>query len=420
VDYRVNGDFSGTDGNFPGSLEDLKCAVRWLRHNASLFRVEPTKVYALGEAAGAHHAAMLAVTGAEAGYDESCGGAETESDFLQGVVDFYGQVDWAGMAQQLIARGGQGIRRSEQNLVGSDCETEPDISTLCAEASVAAHLDATDPPFFISHSVDDSTIPVEQSQNLNALLVAGGHSPTYAEVTAQPHGYFAAFQSAEVRSVRDRILSWLANPAGPTSGSSSSASAASSSASSFATLSSSSSSSAAASSSSAASSSASSTGGLTTLPPLKIGVMVHIETQDAWQNPDQLFESYINRIRNDFLPWLTAHGARFTWEFRGEITELLKERDPTLIDELLAAGQGVGVHADLGYPESQTTLSEFTTDLSSLRTELLELYPETQHVSGICSSLDWVTAARDAGYLFTTGNVAYCVMSMPYEDRPAE
>jgi len=34
--------------------------------------------------------------------------------------------------------------------------------------------------------------------------------------------------------------------------------------------------------------------------------------------------------------------------------------------------------------------------------------------------LDWVKAAIDADYEFTTGTVAYCVMSMPESIRPAE
>jgi hypothetical protein len=146
--------------------------------------------------------------------------------------------------------------------------------------------------------------------------------------------------------------------------------------------------------------------------------MVHLETQSVWQEPDTHFQSYVDRIRNNFLPWISAHGARFTWEFRGEIVELIKERGDPIIDELLAAGQGVGVHADKGYPASDQ--DTFTGELTDLKTEMLEAYSGVRHLSGICSEHDWVTASLDAGFLFATGNVAYCVMSMPYEDRPAE
>jgi len=43
-----------------------------------------------------------------------------------------------------------------------------------------------------------------------------------------------------------------------------------------------------------------------------------------------------------------------------------------------------------------------------------------RHVSGICSYSDWVSAAADAGYKFTSSQVAYCVSSLPEKQRPVE
>jgi hypothetical protein len=152
-------------------------------------------------------------------------------------------------------------------------------------------------------------------------------------------------------------------------------------------------------------------------PALLLGVMVHLETKMAWQDP-AFFTQYIDRIRKDYLPVLAAQGARFTWEVRGELTAMIEEQNDPILDELLAAGQGVGVHADKGFPES--TQTTFTAELSGLRAGLLALVPEVRHVSGICSGLDWVSAALDAGYASATGNVAYCVMSLPEAERPPE
>lgn len=143
--------------------------------------------------------------------------------------------------------------------------------------------------------------------------------------------------------------------------------------------------------------------------PLLLGVMVHVETRDAWLDP-AYFQPYIDRIRGEFLPLLTAHGARFTWEFRGEIRDRIDETGDPILDELAAAGQGIGVHADKGYPPSSQ--EAFTAELSALAID------GVRHVSGICSEHDWVTAAIDAGFAFTTGTVAYCVMSLPYDERP--
>lgn len=205
VDYRVNRDFEDDDPDFPRPLEDLKCAVRWLRQRAATLRVDPEHVFALGGSAGGNLTALLGVTGGEAGYDTACGGAEAEPDLLSGVVDYYGPVDFAGLAQQRA----DGLGGSEARYVGSECTGEPDLGTLCLDASVAGHLDAADPPFFVAHSDDDPVVPVQQSRDLVDLVSAAGLPIEYREITGQGHGWHAAFNNAEVAAIRDEILVWL-------------------------------------------------------------------------------------------------------------------------------------------------------------------------------------------------------------------
>jgi acetyl esterase/lipase len=55
VGYRLHG-----DAPFPASLQDVDCAVRWLRANAARFNVDPDRIGAYGHSAGAHLALMLA------------------------------------------------------------------------------------------------------------------------------------------------------------------------------------------------------------------------------------------------------------------------------------------------------------------------------------------------------------------------
>jgi acetyl esterase/lipase len=55
VGYRLHG-----EAPFPASVEDVDCAVRWLRAHASQFNVDPDRIGAYGHSAGAHLALMLA------------------------------------------------------------------------------------------------------------------------------------------------------------------------------------------------------------------------------------------------------------------------------------------------------------------------------------------------------------------------
>lgn len=154
------------------------------------------------------------------------------------------------------------------------------------------------------------------------------------------------------------------------------------------------------------------------LPPLKLGVMVHLETAAAWENP-AVYERYIDQLRDAYLPLLVAHGAKFTWQLRGELTLKIVERGDTILDDLVAAGQGLGVHADKGFP-APASQAVFVAQLTALRDQLLAVQPGFRNVSGICSESDWVSAAADAGFAFASGSVGYCAMSLPLADRPPE
>jgi acetyl esterase/lipase len=56
IDYRVGG-----RSQFPAPLQDVKAAVRFLRANAERFGIDPARICALGEAAGAPLALLTAL-----------------------------------------------------------------------------------------------------------------------------------------------------------------------------------------------------------------------------------------------------------------------------------------------------------------------------------------------------------------------
>ena len=57
IDYRLN-----QDAAFPACIEDVKCAVRWLKAHAKELKIDPERIGAFGHSAGAHLALMLAVS----------------------------------------------------------------------------------------------------------------------------------------------------------------------------------------------------------------------------------------------------------------------------------------------------------------------------------------------------------------------
>ncbi|WP_448543261.1 hypothetical protein [Roseiflexus sp.] len=149
---------------------------------------------------------------------------------------------------------------------------------------------------------------------------------------------------------------------------------------------------------------------------LYLGIMVHLE---GW-NDDQdqaRFARHVQLMR-EYASLFETYGARLTWESKEVTDGALKWGDNVLL-EMQQRGHGVGVHADIG-GQKNYDCSRFAADLRAEKEQLESLGVTVRHVSGIISHCDWVTAAADAGYLFTTGNVAYAVMSMPEENRPPE
>ena len=155
---------------------------------------------------------------------------------------------------------------------------------------------------------------------------------------------------------------------------------------------------------------------------LDLGIMIHIEGWTEEPSIESQFIDHAETVRN-FATILEDGGLRGTFEVRTEFIQASKNWDDNVILELYERGHGIGVHADWGGNLERDNLDQelFAHKLTVLKNELEDLIGlEVRHVSGICSELDWVEAAIDVGYEFTTGGVAFCVMSMPEENRPEE
>jgi hypothetical protein len=144
--------------------------------------------------------------------------------------------------------------------------------------------------------------------------------------------------------------------------------------------------------------------------------MVHLEGWKDDLDPAR-FERHAQLMR-EYASLFETYGAKLTWESK-EVTDGALKWGDTVLLEMQQRGHGIGVHADIGGQKTYDC-SRFSADLRAEKEQLESLGVAVRHVSGIVSHCDWVTAASDAGYLFTTGNVAYAVMSMPPESRPAE
>src|SRR5712692_6733292 len=73
---------------WPAQIEDVKCAIRYLRASAATYGIDPTRIGVWGGSAGGHLVAMLGTAGPSAGYD--VGQYLDQSSAVQAVVDEWG------------------------------------------------------------------------------------------------------------------------------------------------------------------------------------------------------------------------------------------------------------------------------------------------------------------------------------------
>ncbi|MGC9472348.1 MAG: alpha/beta fold hydrolase [Bacteroidales bacterium] len=153
VEYRLTG-----EAPFPACIEDVKCAVRWLRAHADQYRVDPERIGGYGHSAGAHLALMLAMCPDTAGL-EGDGGWDEYSSRLNVVV------------------GGS-----------TPTELGRDVPMAKPEWWPIGYIAADHPPIFIIQGSDDRIVRAELTEDFVEKMKAAGADIEYLKIDGAGHG----------------------------------------------------------------------------------------------------------------------------------------------------------------------------------------------------------------------------------------
>ena len=171
INYRL-----GPKYIFPAQIEDVRCAVRFLRANASKYNLDPEQIGAIGGSAGGHLVALLGASDKDAGWD--VGEYSDQSSRVQAVVDMFGPADL-----KVMSAGSS--RRYMLQLFGAANIDDPAL----LKYSPVSYLTKDDPPFLILHGERDEIVPLEQSQILYDKLKAAGIPAELVVVKNAGHGF---------------------------------------------------------------------------------------------------------------------------------------------------------------------------------------------------------------------------------------
>ncbi len=182
VEYRLAPEFP-----YPAALEDVECALGWVRRHAAEDGVDPDRVALLGRSAGAHLALLAAY---RAGRDAVPTGCEAPAS-VRAVVSLYGPTDLRRGYEDPLRPDLIDARGVLRDFLGGAPDVFPE---RYADATPATWIAAPLPPTLLIHGGADQLVRVDDSRGLAARLRAGGHRASLVELPWSGHGFDAVFQ----------------------------------------------------------------------------------------------------------------------------------------------------------------------------------------------------------------------------------
>jgi acetyl esterase/lipase len=197
INYRLAPTYT-----FPAALEDVRCAVRWVREHATDYGVDPARIAAVGSSAGAHLAALLGTAPESLG---SCGNPAVPSR-VQAVVALFGPMDLTLAAQY------QDAAQVVADFLGATYADDPG---LWQAASPITWVSPDDPPFLLIHGTADTVVPPEHSQLMADALRNAGMEHALVLIPGAGHGLHRPLTSPSAQRALKAMEVFLARHLGP-------------------------------------------------------------------------------------------------------------------------------------------------------------------------------------------------------------
>jgi acetyl esterase/lipase len=180
IDYRLT-----PDVRHPEQMDDLRRAVAFVRAAAEEFRVDPGRLFVVGESASGQMTALLA----------------TEDQALAGVVSFYGVYDFPAMVTDASPR--SLLRR----LFGRE-QLDDEARALLRRYSPLFHVSPRLPPMLLVHGTSERLWA--QGVMMRDRLAAVGAAHELVALEGAPHGMENWEGRPEWAGYKQKVVEWLA------------------------------------------------------------------------------------------------------------------------------------------------------------------------------------------------------------------
>ncbi len=177
IDYSVD-----SDNMWPACLQDVKTAIRFLRHYKDKFSLNTEKIVIGGESAGAHLSAMTALSAREERFET--GEYAEESDAVDGAILWYCPGDMSIPANDYI--------NYNDLLIRGDISEHPE---LLADMNPVEYVKENVCPMLFFHGDSDMLVPIQSSLNLYEKLIEYGNTADFYTIQGANHADTAFTQN---------------------------------------------------------------------------------------------------------------------------------------------------------------------------------------------------------------------------------
>ena len=174
---------SAVDGfAFPAFLKDVKTAIRFLRHKAAKYAIDPHRVAIWGTSSGANAAMLVGLTGDDPRYRTHL--YAHESDRVDAVISCFAPMDVADTFEASAKIPGNKLL--QLCLFGPNTAKWPELKAAMSPLDVAKPGQDY-PPFLLLHGDADQVVPYHQMVDMYDKLDQDGYDVTAYRVKGANH-----------------------------------------------------------------------------------------------------------------------------------------------------------------------------------------------------------------------------------------
>ncbi|MAR08907.1 MAG: hypothetical protein CL681_02895 [Blastopirellula sp.] len=203
VEYRF------TDvATHPAQVNDCLRAVQFVRHRATAWNIDPTRVGVTGGSAGGHLSAYVALHDDVADRQAQDAVARLSSR-VRCAVSFAGPTDWSLLKRKEIAHTHPAYRQ----LIGYEPKTpvENMAADRLRDVSPISFVSKDDPPVMQVHGSADQIVPVQHAESLHKRLQSAGVTAELVVIEGAKHNVAGASEKIAERPTAF-VRKYLASP----------------------------------------------------------------------------------------------------------------------------------------------------------------------------------------------------------------